>query len=115
MLVWTEGTMAGWLKDATRSQALASLGDSPEQRLMAAVLMQAVDDLRLVRGHRGRSHLSEVERWFQDHDLRWLFSFESVCVALAVDADSIRAALGSACANQWSTRERSSRGHAANV
>ena len=33
-------------------------GQSPEQRLMAAVLMQAVDDLRLVRGHRGRSRLA---------------------------------------------------------
>jgi len=77
---------------------------SPEKRLMAAVLMQALDDLRLVRaatlgGQRGRdgnrspSGLADVEEWFADHDGRFPFSFESICVGLGIDADAIRDAL----------------------
>jgi len=77
---------------------------SPEKRLMAAVLMQALDDLRLVRaarpggdrgrnGHRRPSSLADVEAWFADRDGRFAFSFENICVGLGVDADAIRDAL----------------------
>src|SRR2546427_27742 len=78
--------------------------ESPEKRLMAAVLMQALDDLRLTRvarlggqrrwnGQRSKSRLADVEDWFADHDRRWLFSFESICAGLGLDADAIRDAL----------------------
>jgi hypothetical protein len=67
--------------------------ESPEQRLMAAVLKQALDDLRLVRGYRGKTRLSEVEEWFGEHEAGWPFSFENLCVGLGLDADFIRAAV----------------------
>jgi hypothetical protein len=64
--------------------------ESPEQRLMAAVLKQALDDLRLVRGYHGKTRLSEVEGWFSDHERGWLLSFENVCGGLGFDVDAIR-------------------------
>jgi hypothetical protein len=77
---------------------------SPEKRLMAAVLMQAVDDLRLARatrlqglrqrnGHGSESWVADVEEWFASHDGRWPFSFERICAGLGIDADAIRDAL----------------------
>jgi hypothetical protein len=66
-------------------------GQSPEQRLMAAVLTQAMDDLRLIRGYRGRSRLAQVERWFDARRQEWPFSFENLCAGLGLDADRIRA------------------------
>lgn len=86
--------------------SMSSLGqiESPEKRLLAAVLMRALDDLRLARttslgGHQRRSRhrraswLADVEEWFADHDGRWPFSFESTCAGLGIDADAIRKAL----------------------
>lgn len=66
---------------------------SPEQRLMAAVLRQALDDLRLIRGYRGKTGLSEVEGWFREDEGRWPFSFSNVCMGLGLDARMIREAL----------------------
>ena len=72
---------------------------SPEQHLMAAVLQQAVDDLRLGQSSRDDrqrhtdSWLTDLEAWFADHDARRPFSFENICVNLGVDADAIREAL----------------------
>ena len=77
--------------------------ESPEKRLMAAVLMQALDDLRLARevrgdprrrnGHRSESCLADVEAWFADCSGPGPFSFENICAGLALDADAIRDAL----------------------
>jgi hypothetical protein len=65
-------------------------GQSPEHQLMAAVLKQALDDLRLVRGYRGKSCLTQVEAWFGAREPGWPFSFENLCVELGLDADLIR-------------------------
>ena len=73
---------------------ISSHTETPEQRLMAAVLKQAVEDLRLLRSIRGTSRLAEVEGWFDDQDFRWPFSFENVCAALFLDAEAIRGKIG---------------------
>jgi hypothetical protein len=74
---------------------LTSPPDSPEQRLMAAVLMQAVHDLLLVRSHPGLLRHADVDGWFDDRDAAWPFSFENLCAALSIDADAVREALAS--------------------
>ena len=66
---------------------------SPEQKLMAAVLRQALDDLHLTRVYRGKTGLSEVEAWFREDEGRWPFSFSNVCTGLGLDARMIREAL----------------------
>ena len=74
---------------------------SPEQHLMGAVLRQAVNDFRLGQslkgdGQRrlGGSWIADVEAWFADHDARWPYSFENICVSLGIDPGAIREALG---------------------
>jgi len=64
---------------------------SPGQRLLAAVLDQALQDLRVFRAvaPSGRQ-ATEVASWFTSRDTTWPCSFESVCAALGFDADAIR-------------------------
>jgi hypothetical protein len=66
---------------------------TPEQRLMAAVLEDAVREL--VRpsgagyGARARRR-AEVELWFESDDVGWPFSFVNVCEALDLDPGGVR-------------------------
>ena len=64
---------------------------SPEQRLLAAVLDQALQDLRIFRAvaPSGRNAVA-VADWFRSRDTTWPCSFESICGALGFDADAIR-------------------------
>ncbi len=64
---------------------------SPEQRLLAAVLDQALQDLRVFRAiaPNGRN-ATAITEWFASRDETWPCSFESICAALGFDADAIR-------------------------
>lgn len=64
---------------------------SPEQRLLAAVLDQALQDLRIfcVVAPNGRNAIAITE-WFASRDATWPCSFESICTALGFDADAVR-------------------------
>ena len=70
-----------------------------EQRLMAAVLDDAVrvyrrfDGRRLTR--RQQTQLREVRRWMESNDRAWLFSFLNVCAVLSIDAQAVRTVLRS--------------------
>ncbi len=67
-----------------------------ERRLMLAVLGDAVDCYRRGRGARDpvtRLLFDETRAWVESTDRRALFSFESICDALDVDADYLRRGL----------------------
>ena len=63
-----------------------------EQRLMAAVLDDAIDVYRHPRANRGRLR-RETEAWFRSDDRSWLFSFIRVCETLGLDPHATRASL----------------------
>jgi len=67
-----------------------------ERRLMLAVLGDAVDCYRRGRGTRDpatRLLFDETRAWVESTDRRALFSFESICDALNIDADYLRRGL----------------------
>lgn len=69
---------------------------SPEQRLMLAVLQDAVSIFQ--RGVwstavEEREKFREVDAWLSSRDFDWPFSFESICSTLRIDADYLRAGL----------------------
>ena len=70
----------------------------PEQRLMRAVLAEAVTELNGARGAvRPPLDIKRRQRvlaWFVSHDRSWPFSFENICDAIDLDPDRMRAALG---------------------
>ncbi len=76
------------------TRSLASL--APEAQLMVTVLDDAIFQLAALRGvggDRAARERRELEAWFASPDASWLFSFESICATLNVDAAGIRAAV----------------------
>jgi hypothetical protein len=66
---------------------------TPEQRLMRAVLDDALDvvlDPRPHLGRRDRALRGDAERWLAEDDREWPFSFVNVCEALAIDPVRLR-------------------------
>jgi hypothetical protein len=78
---------------------------TPEQRLMAAVLEDAMRELSRPEGEwigaRAR-RLAEIHAWFASDDVAWPFSFVNVCEALDLDVGSFRSRLG----GRWIGRPR---------
>jgi hypothetical protein len=67
-----------------------------ERRLMLAVLEDAVDCYRTGRWAADpatRLLFAETRAWVESTDCRALFSFESICDFLDIDADSVRRCL----------------------
>ena len=70
---------------------------APEQRLMIAVLHDALDCLekyRFATDRRGRRLFDEVTQWLGAKETGWPYSFESICEVLGLDADAVRHRLG---------------------
>ncbi|HEY7218234.1 MAG TPA: hypothetical protein VH985_07555 [Candidatus Binatia bacterium] len=63
--------------------------DRPEQDLMLAVLRDALRNYRKQLRRRKKSWTDDRE-WFFANDRDRLFSFESICTVLGLDAQSIR-------------------------
>ena len=66
---------------------------TPVLRLMRAVLAQAVQDLCTYAealDARGRRVFATTAAWFRSDDTGFVYSFLSVCDALALDPDSVR-------------------------
>jgi len=66
------------------------------QRLMLAVLREALDDYRRALTSVGRSVARErlaMESWFWSTDLKWPYSFINICQALNLDVDALRSEL----------------------
>jgi len=68
---------------------------TPEHKLMAAVLEEAIRTFCRCAGARGarrRRLFREAAEWFASHDVSWPFAFENVCEALALEPEWIRRA-----------------------
>lgn len=69
---------------------------TPEQRLMLAVLDDAVECFRkyaFVPQTRARRLFAEVQGWIYSGDGDWPFSFENICAVLKIDCEYLRAGL----------------------
>ena len=82
-----EGLVPAQWEDRLRPPA------SPELRLMAAVLIDAIRDYR--NGARARSGRSRqlarlAARWMASRERSWPYSFESICAVFDIDADGLR-------------------------
>ncbi len=69
----------------------------PEQRLMIAVLQDAlecVEKHRFATDTHGRRLFHDAERWFLAHETGWPYSFECICAVLDLDANAVRHRLG---------------------
>lgn len=81
---------------------------TPEKRLLAAILEDAVE---VYRDHVGRRYrhdrelLHEVETWFASDGAAYPFSFRRVCSELGVDADWVRQVLARWGAYQHALRD----------
>ena len=67
-----------------------------ERRLVLAILEEAVRSYQryaFATNRRGRRLFGETCEWFEAHEDPWIFSFESICAALDLDADHIRQGL----------------------
>ena len=81
----TNSDMLGTLTAGSKSR-------TPEERLMAAVLEDAVDVYRHPAYSRRRL-LRETEEWFRSDDRSWPFSFGRICDTLGLDPRAIRSLL----------------------
>ena len=62
-----------------------------ERRLMAAVLLQSIEDFRSAKR---KSEQFKARNWLISRDTKYLYSFESVCSYLERDSNDIRKKLG---------------------
>ncbi len=78
-------------------QLLGTPRRTPEQRLMAAVLEDALRELDRPGGSwygaRARRR-AEVQVWLESNDVAWPFSFVNVCEALDLDPGHVRSHVG---------------------
>lgn len=66
---------------------------APEQRLMIAVLHDALDCLdkyRFATDTHDRRLFHEAMEWFLADDIEWPYSFECICSVLGLDATAVR-------------------------
>jgi hypothetical protein len=78
--------------------ALGSVGLSSEQRLMLAVLVDAINVLQgwqRVGSARKRRAFAEAAQWVNTSGTSYPFSFDSVCDALEIDPNVLRSRLRS--------------------
>jgi len=90
--------------------ALGSVGLSSEQRLMLAVLVDAINVLQgwqRVGSARKRRAFAEAAQWVSTRGTNYPFSFDSVCDALEIDPDVLRSRLHGLTMGLANTRRRS--------
>jgi hypothetical protein len=69
---------------------------SGEQRLMLAILKEALDSFFKHLGatdEKGKAIFQEVEGWIREKDNQWIFSFENVCESVGINVSYLRAEL----------------------
>ena len=77
------------LPDQFFSGSAIGLPDSPEKRLMFAVLLDAITQLR----QRDSTRAQEAERWIRDYEDDGVFSFANVCSVLGFEAGFLASGL----------------------
>ena len=86
------------------SQFLHRVVETPEKRLLLAVLEEAVATYQrhaMAIDPRSRAVFAEVEAWFASEDVAWLYAFVPICEVLGLDATYVRSGLG-----PWAARHR---------
>ena len=81
------------------SQHFARRMQAPEQRLMIAVLQDAIDCVgkyRFTRDPQGRRLFDEAMQWLLAEETDWPYSFECICGVLGLDSNAVRDSLRSA-------------------
>jgi hypothetical protein len=76
--------------------SVGSIGFSSEQRLMLAVLVDAINVLRAwdqVGTGRKRRAFAEAAQWVSKRGTKYPFAFDSVCEALEIDPELVRSRL----------------------
>jgi hypothetical protein len=76
--------------------SVGSVGLSGEQRLMLAVLIDAINVLQSWHGGgsaRKRRNFAEAAQWVNTRGTSYPFSFDSVCDALEIDSELLRSRL----------------------
>lgn len=76
--------------------AMGSRGLGSEQRLMLAVLVDAINAIRRWRGVGGgrrRQAFAEATHWINTQGIGCPFSFDGVCEALGIDSKNLRCRL----------------------
>src|SRR5215469_6395569 len=76
--------------------SVGSIGLSGEQRLMLAVLVDAINVLQSWQNGgsvRKRRNFAEAAQWIKAHGTSYPFSFDSVCDALEIDSELLRSRL----------------------
>ncbi len=76
--------------------SVGSVGLSGEQRLMLAVLVDAINVLQSWQGGgsaRKRCNFAEAAQWVNTRGTSYPFSFDSVCDALEIDSELLRSRL----------------------
>jgi len=66
---------------------------APEQRLMIAVLHDALDCVERYRSAtnvHGRRLFDDAKQWFLAREMDWPYSFECICGVLDLDANCVR-------------------------
>jgi hypothetical protein len=70
---------------------------APEQRLMIAVLQDALECLEKYNSATDgpdRRLFDETKQWFLADESKWPYSFECICGALDLDSNAVRQRLG---------------------
>jgi hypothetical protein len=89
--------------------SVGSVGLSGEQRLMLAVLVDAINVLQSWKGTgsaRKRHNFAEAAQWVNTRGTSHPFSFDSVCDALEIDSELLRSRL-----SIWTIRPANLRSH----
>jgi len=74
-----------------------ALKETPEHRLMIAVLREAIYCIKKYRASTDRSReqiFSEARYWFLASDMMWPYSFERICAVLGLEPAAVRESLG---------------------
>jgi hypothetical protein len=80
------------------SQYFGTMGLSGEERLMLAVLADAINVLQRWKGSGSpckRRNFAEAAQWVNTRGIRYPFSFDNICDALAIESQLLRARLHS--------------------
>ncbi len=89
---WETDTTVLWQFGAVYAQSQ----HTPEKRLLAAMLMDALLEFQKRHDTKGRRAMrapTDARTWFFARDDRWPFSFENVCLHLHLEPEAIRARL----------------------
>ena len=95
--------LAGFLREMVHpniilpSQHFSRGAPVPEQRLMIAVLQEAIDCIekyRTARDSRGRRLFEEARHWLLSQETDWPYSFQRICETVDLDSKTVCRRLG---------------------